>query len=247
MSPKSFRKRLHRAQALVTTTLLAWSACATANVVVYPMTTHIAPAHEGIGQIELHSKSDRVQYVKVRVAEIVAPATRDERENTLSADDALVVSPQRLVLSPASTRTVRLIAPVAPQEEKAYRVYFEPVDAPSDATFDETASADVSTKLGINLVWGALVRVLPENGRVGARLLEDGKRLQNTGTLRIGALKIGRCSAVDSERDCRWSDVNRSIYPTYAIDVPDIPGTGHLVLRYQTSQDETPKLLALQP
>ena len=247
MSPSFSYKRLRYGQAIVASTLLAWSACAMANVVVYPMTTHIAPEHEGIGQIELHSKSDQVQYVKVRVAEIVAPATRDERENTLSADDALVVSPQRLVLSPASTRTVRLIAPVAPQEEKAYRVYFEPVDAPSDATFEEAVSADVSTKLGVNLVFGALVRVLPDNGRIGARLVDDGKRLLNNGTLRIGALKIGRCPAVDNERDCRWVDVNRSVYPTHHIQMPDIPGAGHLVLRYQTSQDETPKLLALQP
>ncbi|MGO4550990.1 fimbrial protein [Lysobacter sp. 2RAF19] len=247
MSPRFFQQRLRCGQAIVASTLLVWSAFASANVIVYPMTTHIGPEHEGIGQIELHSKSDQVQYVKVRVAEIVAPATRDERENTLSADDALVVSPQRLVLAPASTRTVRLIAPVAPQEEKAYRVYFEPVDAPSDSTLEEANTADVSTKLGVNLVWGALVRVLPDNGRIAARLVDDGKRMQNTGTLRIGALKIGRCPTVDSERNCRWVDVNRSVYPTHGIEMPDIQGAGHLVLRYQTSQDETPKLLALQP
>ena len=246
MSPLFRLHRLRLAQACTSLALRAWSACAAANIVVYPMTTQIGEADDGIGQIELHSKSDRVQYVKVRVVEIVAPATPEEREDTVSGDEALVVSPQRLVLAPASARTVRLIAPAAPLEEKAYRVYFEPVDAPSDATFEQPGDDEVTTTLGVNLVWGALVRVLPDDGHVAMRLADGGRRLQNTGTLRIGALKVGRCPSVDSERDCRWVDLNRSVYPTYAIDVPDIPGQGHLVLRYQTSQDETPRLHPLQ-
>ena len=48
---------------------------ATANMVVYPMNSTIGAEQDGIGQIQLHSKSDKVQYIKVNVTQIQRPGT----------------------------------------------------------------------------------------------------------------------------------------------------------------------------
>ena len=121
--------RLSTKSALAVALGLAIAAPASvANMVVYPMTTKIGNEQDGVTQIQIFSKTDKVQYVKTRVAKVVNPAMQDEHEVDVSADAGLVVSPQRLVLTPGSNRTVRIISDSVPTEEIVYRVYFEPVN-----------------------------------------------------------------------------------------------------------------------
>lgn len=221
---------------------------ATANMVVYPMNSTIGAEQDGIGQIQLHSKSDKVQYIKVNVTQIQRPGTPDEHESPLSPADALgiVVSPQRTVLAPGASRTIRIIAQAIPSEETVYRVYFEPVAAPGLADEDDSEPDGVQPKIGVNLIWGALVRVLPDDRRTSLKLQPKSNELRNDGTLRVGVLQVGQCADVQGEKDCIWNDVNRSLYPGSTLPVS--PGSsGNVVVRFVTSDDKRPRTLAVLP
>jgi Mat/Ecp fimbriae periplasmic chaperone len=235
--------------ALVSTVLLALAAPAMANMVVYPMSTEIGAEHDGIGQIQLHSKSDKVQYVKVSVARVNAPATKDEHETPVlpSDPDGLVVSPQRLVLAPGASRTVRVIAQDTPSRETVYRVYFEPVAAPSTSAVDASAEPEApQSQIGLSFVWGALVRVLPDARKVEPRLSADSRTLHNDGNMRLAVLAFGRCAG-DAESTCAWTKVDKSLYPGAQLPVAGDGAGQRLVLRYATSDDPKPRTRPLAP
>lgn len=219
-----------------------------ANLVVYPMTSTIGVEQDGIGQIQLHSKSDKVQYIKVSVTQIQRPGTPDEHESPLSPADTLgiVVSPQRTVLAPGASRTVRIIAQAMPSEETVYRVYFEPVAAP-DLADEATLDQGVQPRIGVNLIWGALVRLLPDERRTSISLQQNGGALRNDGTLRVGVLQVGRCADTKGEKDCIWNDVNRSLYPGSTLPVSTPGVNGNVLMRFVTSDDKQPRTLAVLP
>ena len=231
------------------TLAISLSLPATANMVVYPMNSTIGAEQDGIGQIQLHSKSDKVQYIKVSVTQIQRPGTPDEHESPLSPADALgiVVSPQRTVLAPGASRTVRIIAQSMPTEETVYRVYFEPVGAPDLVDEDVLEQSGVQPKVGVNLVWGALVRLLPDERRTSIKLQPKGNELRNDGTLRVGVLQVGRCTDMAGEKDCIWNDVNRSLYPGNTLPVSTPGSNGNVIVRFVTSDDRRPRTLAIQP
>ncbi|WP_434648774.1 hypothetical protein [Pseudomonas sp. D1-2] len=222
---------------------------AAANMVVYPMNSTIGAEQDGIGQIQLHSKSDKVQYIKVSVTQIQRPGTPDEHESPLSPADALgiVVSPQRTVLAPGASRTVRIIAQSMPTEETVYRVYFEPVGAPDLIDEDVLEQSGVQPRVGVNLVWGALVRLLPDERRTSIKLQPKGNELRNDGTLRVGVLQVGRCTDAAGEKDCIWNDVNRSLYPGSTLPVSAPGANGNVIVRFVTSDDRRPRTLAILP
>lgn len=230
------------------TLVLGLSMPAAANMVVYPMTSTIGAEQDGIGQIQLHSKSDKVQYIKVSVTRIQRPGTPDEHESPLSPADSqgIVVSPQRTVLAPGASRTVRIIAQAIPTEETVYRVYFEPVAAPDleDETFSDQG---VQPRIGVNLIWGALVRLLPDERRTSISLQQNGGALRNDGTLRVGVLQVGRCADTKGEKDCVWNDVNRSLYPGSTLPVSPPGVNGNVLMRFVTSDDKQPRTLAVLP
>ena len=229
------------------TLVLGLSMPAAANMVVYPMTSTIGAEQDGIGQIQLHSKSDKVQYIKVSVTRIQRPGTPDEHESPLSPADSqgIVASPQRTVLAPGASRTVRIIAQAIPTEETVYRVYFEPVAAPDlEETFSDQG---VQPRIGVNLIWGALVRLLPDERRTSISLQQNGGALRNDGTLRVGVLQVGRCADTKGEKDCIWNDVNRSLYPGSTLPVSPPGVNGNVLMRFVTSDDKQPRTLAVLP
>lgn len=231
------------------TLVLGSSMPATANMVVYPMTSTIGAEQEGIGQIQLHSKSDKVQYIKVSVTRIQRPGTPDEHESPLSPADTqgIVVSPQRTVLAPGASRTVRIIAQAIPSEETVYRVYFEPVTAPADLAMEDDNAPGMQPKIGVNLIWGALVRLLPDERQMRVGLQQSGDALRNDGNVRIGVLQVGHCTDTKNEKDCVWNDVNRSLYPGSTLPVPTSSANGNLLMRFVTSDDKRPRTLAVMP
>ncbi|MBC3347610.1 fimbrial protein TcfA [Pseudomonas sp. SWRI196] len=225
------------------------SSPAAANLVVYPMTSTIGVEQDGIGQIQLHSKSDKVQYIKVSVVQIQRPGTPDEHESPLSPADTLgiVVSPQRTVLAPGASRTVRIIAQAMPSEETVYRVYFEPVAAPQDLATEDDGPEGIQPKIGVNLIWGALVRLLPDDRQMSVGLQQSGDALRNDGNVRIGVLQLGSCTDAKGEKDCIWNDVNRSLYPGSTLPVQAAGAKGNLLMRFVTSDDKRPRTLAVLP
>ncbi|WP_329842957.1 pilus assembly protein [Stenotrophomonas hibiscicola] len=202
---------------------------AQANLTVHPMRTSV-DAKRGT-QIRVYSQSAQPQYIQASLRRIVNPADADEREVEVEPGDAAIaVTPAKFALSGAGNRLIRVI-PLQPVErEAAYRVYFEGVSEPEGATADAKEAAEA--KVGFNLVWGALVNVLPADGTVLPRL--QGDTLRNDGTLRLGITSISDCIG----NRCTAHDVSRSLYPGSALQLPFAVEDGHTVqLRYRLTRD----------
>lgn len=197
-----------------------FSSCTWANITVSPMIATVGGKHNKPVVIEVASQSPDTSYVKVSVKRVLHPATPQEREE-LSAnwdDKGLIASPQRFALTPGASRAVRLVNLSVPDEEEVYRVYFEPVPAPSDEHASPTEKTSATGSLRMNIVWGVLVRALPAVARPAIQRAQTGDALQNTGNQRISIAELGHCTGHNHE-PCQWQVINRNVYPggTFAL------------------------------
>lgn len=180
-----------------------------ANMSVYPMELGIGET--GAAQIRVISQSDGVQFVKVTEKQILNPGTQQEQEADVEqfGQSSLVITPQKLAISAGSQRLVRLVALELPEKETTWRVYFEGVPELED-NVAAASPQKTTTKVGINLVWGALVHVAPK--KAVASLTLDAQRGQviNDGTLRIPLREVGVC---DQSGVCDWKKETTTIYP----------------------------------
>jgi len=202
---------------------------AQANLTVHPMRTSVDAKHGT--QIRVYSQSTQPQYVQASLRRIVDPAGADENEVDVEpAEAAVAITPGKFALSGGGNRLVRVI-PLHPVErETAYRVYFEGVAGPEEERGGSAEAAEAN--VGVSLVWGALVNVLPPEGTVQPRV--HGNTLHNDGTLRLGITSIADC--VGSR--CTAHELSRSLYPGSALELPFRVEPGHTVqLRYRLTRD----------
>lgn len=208
---------------------------AAANMTVYPMALSVGGDGTASSQIRVYSKSPEIQYVKVSVKKVLAPATEHEREEPVANWDGegIVVSPQKFALAAGGSRAVRLVNLSTPESEVLYRVYFEPTTAPQDA--DGAAPDKVEGELSVTLVWGVLVRALPKQLRPAFAVPAPGTHLHNTGNVRISLLELGRCraGAAQAQDDCEWQKVNKNVYPAQQFALPAAQADQRLRVKYQ--------------
>ncbi|MGL5385854.1 MAG: fimbrial protein [Enterobacterales bacterium] len=197
--------------------ILFFSGCALANMSIYPMSVEIGDS--GATQIRVMSQSDEVQFVKVTEKQIINPGTRQEKEISVDgfSQNSLVITPQKLAISAGSQRLVRLVALELPEKETVWRVYFEGV---SESAFDDVvanASPQApSTKVGISLVWGALVHIAPKRPTVSLKLDSQSGLVINDGTLRVPLREVGICDLAGA---CNWKKETATIYPGTRLNV----------------------------
>ena len=206
------------------------AAPALANLNVHPMRVHAEAG--STATVRVHSQSPQPQYVQATVKRILHPATGNEQEvdEAVGGATVMAVTPGRFGLAGGGNRLVRIIPLRAVEEETAFRVYFEGVRGPDDRDPELTVQGANAT-LGVSLVWGVLVNVLPADGRVEMQL--DGNRLVNRGTLRLGVSHVQDC---DANGACTPHDVKRSLYPGAAMTLPFVPRPGGRVeIDYQLS------------
>ena len=154
---------------------------AQANLTIHPVRTTV-DAKRG-AQIRVYSQSTQPQYVQVRLLRINNPAEAGEEEIEVeAADAAIAITPGKFALSGGGNRLIRVIPLQAVEKEAAYRIYFEGVKGP-DGTILEGDEQAAQANVGVSLVWGALVNVVPTDGVVDVRLRGD--TLHNDGTLRL--------------------------------------------------------------
>ncbi|MBC3377657.1 fimbrial protein [Serratia fonticola] len=197
---------------------IVFSSVAIANMSIYPMNVELGET--GATQIRVISQSDVVQFVKVTEKQIINPGTPQEKEVSVDgfAKNSLVITPQKLAISAGSQRLVRLVAVELPEKETTWRVYFEGVPELEDSAAGAEPQT-TSTKVGISLVWGALVHVAPK--KVVASLRLDARRglVTNDGTLRMPLREVGVC---DQAGACQWQKETATIYPGTEIKVPSL-------------------------
>jgi len=201
-----------------------------ANLTVHPMRTSV-DVKKG-AQIRIYSQSTQPQYVQASIKRIVNPASADEQEVEVEPGEAAIaITPGKFALAGGGNRLIRVIPLQPVEKETAYRVYFEGMRGPEGierAGEGERAQANI----GVSLVWGALVNVLPAQAAMAVQV--EGNRLRNTGTVRVGITSIADC---DGAR-CTAHDVSRSLYPGSALELPFPVQPGHtLQMRYRLTRD----------
>ncbi|HDS4947745.1 TPA: fimbrial protein [Klebsiella aerogenes] len=181
-----------------------------ANMSVYPMELNVDSS--GTAQIRVASKSDDIQFIRVRQKKILNPGTPQEKEVEMSAwkDGGVVVTPEKFALAAGALRIVRLVSLTPPEKESTWRVYFEGVKQPDSILPVPSAGTPASAKLGVNVIWGALVHLAPEKPLVSLRINPASGTLKNDGTLRVPLKEIGACDVNDK---CQWFKEDATIYP----------------------------------
>lgn len=202
-----------------------------ANLSIHPMRAAV-DGKRGT-QIRVYSHSTQPQYVQARLLRISNPAQAGEEEMEVeAAEAAIAITPGKFALSGGGNRLIRVIPLRNVEKEAAYRVYFEGVRGP-DGTLLEDDEQAAQANVGVSLVWGALVNVLPANGRVDLQL--QGDTLRNVGNLRVGITGLAECSA---DGVCKPHDFAKSLYPDVELKLPFLPQPGNTVqLHYRLSKD----------
>ncbi|MEX0180681.1 MULTISPECIES: pilus assembly protein [unclassified Stenotrophomonas] len=207
---------------------LLLAAPAQANLTIHPMRASVDGKRAT--QIRIYSQSTQPQYIQATLRRIVDPAGAEESEVDIEPSEAAIaITPGKFALAGGGNRLIRVIPLQPVLQETAYRVYFEGVRGPEETPVaEDSAQANV----GVNLVWGALVNVLPRDGTVLPAV--HGSTLRNDGTLRLGITSIADCVG----NRCTAHDVSRSLYPGSSLQLPFTASPGHTVqLRYRLTND----------
>lgn len=196
------------------------TANAVAAMYVYPMEASLND--KGARQLTLLSKDDDVQFVKVTLKRIENPGTPHEREvvSDIGGDTGIAVVPSKIALAAGSERIVRIVSMLPPEKETTWRIYFESVDKntfTSELT-GKSSGKDISTRVGVNIIWGVLLHVPPENVVVSMKYRPGSSEILNDGTVRLPLKEIGICN---NQGECKWQGKVQTIYPDMRILLKD--------------------------
>ncbi|TGB77983.1 fimbria/pilus periplasmic chaperone [Escherichia sp. E4702] len=197
---------------------------AQSNMTVYPMAVSINS--QGEGSVRVISKTNEVQYIKATVFRIDNPSTPQEQEVEIKSGDAthLVVMPPKFALPAGSSKTVRFVAMEPEQKEKNYRVKFEAVPSIDDVATDKK---NLSMQLTVNLIWGIVVSVPPQNPVIALKTNSSGELL-NEGNQRVKILTIDYCNT----GSCKTQTVNKNLFPGQVRTLDSISGYNKIVVKY---------------
>ena len=135
-----------------------FSEMAMANMSVYPMELNVD--RSGAAQIKVASKTDDIQFIRVRQKKILNPGTAQEKEIDVASwkEGGVVVTPEKFALAAGAMRVVRLVSLTPPEKETTWRVYFEGVKQPDSIIPGKAESPAATATLGVNVIWGASPR-----------------------------------------------------------------------------------------
>lgn len=206
-----------------------------ASIQVSPMNITLTSVDQYSGTVRVFSDSDETQYIKTSVKRIINPGTPQQKEVSVSPDEevGIVVSPQRFILPRQSSHLVRILPVNIPKKEGVYRVYI------SSLPDDDIAHADNkegNAQITINVIWGVLVYVTPEQSGVSLSYNATSGKLTNTGNVHVNISEYGFCQ---SENNCKWEVFNHSIYPEMSYVIKDRKENHSLFVKYQLGQTHT--------
>lgn len=205
---------------------------ASANFMVYPISKDIKEG--GSELIRIYSKSKDVQYIKVYTKKVLNPGTKEEYElDTPNWEGGIVTTPSKVILPGGASKSVRLTQLKATSSEEVYRVYFESVKPEKHE--GPSKGRSLTTDLSVNIIYAALVRVLPKDEQRGASASLSSKNsiiVSNTGNVRLGLKDIFFCKTPGAKNnDCLKKTYNKNIYPGSLFDTGIIQnGFSHILI-----------------
>lgn len=225
---------------------LFMSAHTVAAMYVYPMEASLDD--KGTRQLTLLSKDDDVQFVKVTLKRIENPGTPQEREivSGIGGDTGIAVVPSKIALAAGSERIVRIVSMLPPEKETTWRIYFESVDKNTFASeiTGKSSNKNISTRVGVNIIWGVLLHVLPENIAVSMKYRPGSSELLNAGTVRLPLKEIGVCNKQD---ECKWQRKVQTIYPGMHVLLKDFTFRSGEKYRFKYTDVTTGNIKEIEP
>lgn len=212
-----------------------------ANMSVYPMSVDLSD--QGEGSVRVISRTNEVQYIKTTILGVTVDSASKEKETPIKVGDptAIVVMPPKFALPAGATKMVRIVSMEPKAEETTYRVKLEAVPQLDDPI---EGAKSTQTQLNINLIWGVLVSVPPQNPQLKMALQPDGS-ITNSGNQRFKILKIGLCKKAQADNACTWKDVDKNIYPHASYPQKDILNYERIVVQYWNWIDKSKHSKAL--
>lgn len=187
-----------------------------ANVTVFPMRVMLTP--QGNGVVHVLSKSTETRFMAVDVRRVEHPATTQEHEVKvkMGSDDSLVVTPARFALPAGASQSLRFVSLKPLQKEVSYRVWINAVPGSTPDVTVPAGNDDVNAAVGIDMIWGVVVNVPPEHPQVNLEIDTSAQRIANRGNIHAVITRIGDCR---DNNDCRWTDINKSVYADETLDI----------------------------
>ncbi|EEF2420525.1 hypothetical protein NCL57_004934 [Salmonella enterica] len=210
---------------------------AEANIAVSPMTVTLTAANKYSSSIKVFSNSNETQYIKVTAKRIINPGTPQQKEIASSVDDGggVVVSPQRFILPSQGSHLVRILPLNIPEKEVVYRIYLSSVadDLTNDVNKNEH---ERGARVSVNITWGVLLYIEPDNEIINLSFNPELRKITNNGNIHAFISEYAFC---ESEKDCKWHKIERTVYPEGSIEIPDslLQGKGGVMIRYLSDRD----------
>ena len=113
------------------------------------------------------------------------------------------------------------------KKKKNYRVKFEAVPSIDDVATDKK---DLSMQLTVNLIWGIVVSVPPQQP-IAKLEVNSAQKLINAGNQRLKLLTIAYCKN-NSKENCKIQTVNKNIFPGQERNLESISGYDKIVVKY---------------
>lgn len=188
---------------------IIFCANASASIQVYPMLSTLDEGNQYTNSFKVFSNSNLTQYVKISVKQLINSGTKKQKEIEVSAvnNKGLIVSPQRLILASNSHRVVRILPQAIPKHETLYRVYVNAVLGDEDPILMENKKS--SAEITVNISWGVLVYIEPNQPHVSFSYLKKDRLLRNDGNTRAKISQFGFCT---SGKGCNWKPFNGTLY-----------------------------------
>lgn len=169
-------------------------ALAQATMAVDRSIFYFEPGGSSRADVQVTNPDDEPMYVQVEVLEVVYPGTLDEQhllvENPRSVD--FLVTPNRFVVAPRSSKVVRLVNLGGHgEEERVLRINLKPVAPPMEAHRSGVRVLVAHQLLAVVLPQQPQPEIVAE--RVGSRLV-----LENRGNTNV-LLRNGRACATEAE------------------------------------------------
>lgn len=192
-------KRLKYLLAFTATLLINIPFLSHAQMAINNSIIHFGTGHKDRSDIEVTNTSTDPLYLRVTAFEITNPGTAEQARVKITdpKEAGLLVSPNKMVISPKGSKLVRFVNLNKNRgKEKVFRVTFEPVSG--DIKGDQT---------GLKLLIGYEVLVLAQPTEIASKL--DTNRtgseliLSNSGNSNIYLRDVKQCAAENTDKkDC---------------------------------------------
>lgn len=139
----------------------------------------------------------------------------------------LVVMPPKFALPAGSSKTVRFVAMEPEQQEKTIVLSLKLYPA----LMMLLPIKKISMQLTVNLIWGIVVSVPPQQP-VTKLEINSAKKLLNAGNQRLKVLTIAYCKNNSKDNSCKTQTVNKNIFPGQEKSLESISGYDKIVVKY---------------